>query len=89
MAKVSQVIGWLSERDPEETIALQGWWYKSDVENNFYVKLTDEQWHYIVNRFEKDTDVPMSEVMYMAKERFDIQETDEEGEIIDEEEGVF
>jgi hypothetical protein len=89
MAKVSQVIGWLSERDPEETIALQGWWYKSDVENNFYVELTDEQWEYIVNRFEKDTDVPIDLVLTMAKDKFNIREIDEEEEIIDEEEGVF
>ena len=89
MAKVSQVIGWLSERDPEETIALQGWWYKSDVENNFYVELTDEQWEYIVNRFEKDTDVPIDLVLTMAKDKFNIREINEEEEIIDEEEGVF
>jgi hypothetical protein len=89
MAKVSQVIGWLSERDPEETIALQGWWYKSDVEGNFYVELTDEQWEYIVNRFEKDTDVPIDLVVTMAKDKFNIREIDEEEEIIDEEEGVF
>jgi hypothetical protein len=88
MAKVSQVIEWLSERNPEETIALQGWWYKSDVEGNFYVELTDEQWEYIVNRFEKDTDVPIDLVLTMAKDKFNIREIDEE-EIIDEEEGIF
>lgn len=78
MAKVSQVIEWLTERDPEETIALQGWWYKSDVENNHDVKLTDEQWEYIVNRFEKDTEIPMEYVLNYAREVYDIESTEEE-----------
>lgn len=54
MAQVKEVIEWLSKRDPEEVIALAGYWYRSDVEHNNELELTDEQWDTIVDRFERD-----------------------------------
>ena len=63
MAKVSEVIEWLSQREPDEEIALTGWWYKSDVENNNDVELTDEQWLTIVARHEDNTDCHIDEVV--------------------------
>jgi hypothetical protein len=69
MAKVSEVIHWLSQREPDEEIALTGWWYKSDVENNNDVELTDEQWLTIVNghedNIERHIDEVVSEVLEM------------------------
>lgn len=63
MAKVSEVIEWLSKCEPDEEIALTGWWYKSDVENNNDVELTDEQWLTIVNRHEDNTERHIDEVV--------------------------
>ena len=63
MAKVSEVIDWLSKRESDEEIALTGWWYKSDVENNNDVELTDEQWLTIVNRHEDNTERHIDEVV--------------------------
>lgn len=63
MAQVKEVIEWLSKRDPEETIALTGWWYKSDVENNNEVELTDEQWQTIVWGHEENIERHIDEVV--------------------------
>jgi hypothetical protein len=60
MAKVKDIIATLSQRDPEEVVALEGWWYKSDVENNNEVELTPEQWQFIVERFEDNTHIHIS-----------------------------
>jgi hypothetical protein len=66
MAQVKDVIKWLSERDPEEVIALTGWWYQSDVENNIDTTLTEEQWLEIVDKHEDNTEIHISEVAYMV-----------------------
>jgi hypothetical protein len=70
MAKVSEVIEWLSQREPDEEIALTGWWYKDDVENNNEVELTDDQWLTVVSRHEnnteRDIDDVVSEVLEMS-----------------------
>jgi hypothetical protein len=66
MAKVKEVIEWLSTRDPEEVIALTGWWYQSDVENNIDTKLTEDQWLEIVDKHEDDAETHISEVAYMV-----------------------
>lgn len=63
MAKVSDVIRWLSQREPDEEIALTGWWYKEDVENNNDVKLTEDQWLTIVNGHEDNTERHIDEVV--------------------------
>jgi len=55
MAKVQEVIKWLSNLNPEETIALTGWWVQSDVEHNNGVTLTDDQWDAIAEKHENDT----------------------------------
>ena len=77
MAKVSKVLEWLSARDPEELIALEGWWYQSDVENNNNVKLTEEQWDYIVTKFEKDTSIHIDDVVSLTQEKFDVETVEE------------
>jgi hypothetical protein len=63
MAQVKEVIEWLSKRDPEEVIALTGWWYKSDVENNNDVVLTDDQWDDIVWNHEDNTERHIDEAV--------------------------
>jgi len=68
MAKVKEVISWLSERDPEEVIALTGWWYKSDVESNNELVLTDDQWQFITDRHEENTEVDISSFVLEALE---------------------
>jgi hypothetical protein len=69
MAKVKEVISWLSERDPEEVIALTGWWYKSDVESNNELVLTDDQWQFITDRHEENTEVDISSFVLEALEQ--------------------
>jgi hypothetical protein len=68
MAKVKDVIATLSQRDPEEVIALEGWWYKSDVENNNDVELTPGQWGYVVERYEDNTDTHIDNFVQEALE---------------------
>jgi len=63
MAKVQEVINWLSKRDPEEVIALTGWWYQSDIENNNEVELTEDQWETIVDRHESDIQRDIDEIV--------------------------
>lgn len=63
MAKVSDVIRWLSQHEPDEEIALTGWWYKSDVENNNEVELSDDEWLVIVNGHENNTERHIDEVV--------------------------
>ena len=63
MAKVSEVIEWLSKCEPDEEIALTGWWYKSDVENNNDVELTDDEWLTIVSGHEDNTERHIDEVV--------------------------
>jgi hypothetical protein len=63
MARVSEVIEWLSTREPDEEIALTGWWYKSDVENNNDVELTDDEWLTIVSGHEDNTERHIDEVV--------------------------
>ena len=63
MAKVKEVIDWLSKRDPEEVIALTGWWYQSDIENNNEVELTEEQWETIVDKHERDINRDIDDIV--------------------------
>lgn len=63
MAKVKEVIEWLSKRDPEEVIALTGWWYQSDVENNNDIELTDDQWETICLRHEDNTEIHIDQIV--------------------------
>ena len=63
MATVKEVIQMLSHLDPEETIALTGWWVKSDVEENNGIKLTDDQWESIVFSHEDNTEIHIDEIV--------------------------
>lgn len=63
MAKVSEVIKMLSNLDPDEEIALTGWWVKSDVEYNNGVTFTDDQWNDIVFGHENNTEIHINEVV--------------------------
>ena len=63
MAQVKEVIEWLSKLDPEETIALTGWWNRYDVESNNNVKLTDNQWDAIVDMHESDIERHIDDVV--------------------------
>ena len=80
MATVKEVIEQLSKRDADEVIALTGWWYKSDVENNHDVVLTEDQWSDIVDKHEDDTerhiDEAVEEVLGDDAENLDIELTD-------------
>ena len=64
MAQVKEVIEWLSARDPEEIIALTGWWYQEDVEANNDVEFTPEQWDDIVERHERKVDCPIDDLVF-------------------------
>jgi hypothetical protein len=59
MAQVKEVIKWLSALDPEEVIALSGWWIQSDVENLVDQKFTEEEWIWITDYHERDTTQPI------------------------------
>jgi hypothetical protein len=61
MAKAREVIEWLSKLDPEETIALTGWWLKSDIENNHDITLTDDEWELIADTHENNTEIHIDE----------------------------
>ena len=74
MAKVKEVIGWLSKLDPEDTIALTGWWERSDVEEHNRIKFTDEQWDTIVERHEDNTEVHIDEIVSSVIEEEDEDE---------------
>ena len=63
MAKVSEVITWLSQYSPDESIALTGWWLKSDVENNNDIQLTEEQWEEIVSMHEENTEIHIDQMV--------------------------
>ncbi|CAB4123787.1 hypothetical protein UFOVP46_94 [uncultured Caudovirales phage] len=63
MAQVQEVIEWLSKLDPEETIALTGWWIKSDVEHNNDIKLSDDQWDAIVDMHESNIERHIDDVV--------------------------
>jgi hypothetical protein len=63
MATVKEVIQMLSHLDPEETIALTGWWVKSDVESNNGVKLSEDQWQEIVDSHEDNTEIHIDEIV--------------------------
>lgn len=63
MATVKEAIKMLSHLDPNETIALTGWWVKSDVESNNGIKLTDEQWETITLRHEDNTEIHIDEIV--------------------------
>jgi hypothetical protein len=63
MAKVSEVIKMLSNLDPNEEIALTGWWQRSDVEDNNGVKFTDDQWNEIVWAHEDNTEIHIDEIV--------------------------
>jgi hypothetical protein len=68
MAQVKDVIKWLSERDPEEVIALTGWWYQSDVENNNDTTLTEDEWWNIVDKHEDNTEIHIDEIVQIILE---------------------
>ena len=63
MATVKEVIEMLSHLDPNETIALTGWWVKSDVESNNGVKLSEDQWQEIVDSHEDNTEIHIDEIV--------------------------
>jgi hypothetical protein len=61
--RVKDVIALLANRDPEEEIALSGWWYKSDVENNNDIELTDDQWDAIAQGHEGGIERHIDEIV--------------------------
>jgi hypothetical protein len=63
MATVKEVVEMLSHLDPNETIALTGWWVKSDVEQNNGVKLSEDQWQEIVDSHEDNTEIHIDEIV--------------------------
>ena len=77
MAQVKDVIKWLSERDPEEVIALTGWWYQSDVESNNDITLTDDQWNVIVEKHEDNTEVHIDEIVEVVLNDWEESEPNE------------
>ena len=68
MAQVKEVIKWLSALDPEEVIALTGWWVQSDVEDFVDQKFTEDQWLAISDHHESNTEVPIDRAVYEALE---------------------
>jgi hypothetical protein len=64
MALVREILDWLEQYDPEENLALTGWWRQSDVENNNDVELTKEQWDAIVIEHENDTMRDIDDVVW-------------------------
>jgi hypothetical protein len=68
MAQVKDVIKWLSERDPEEVIALTGWWYQSDVENNNDTTLTECEWLEVCDKHEDNTEIHIDEIVQIILE---------------------
>jgi len=65
MAKVQEVIKWLSNLNPEETIALTGWWVQSDVEHNNDLTFSEDEWQLVVDKHEGNTDIHIDEVVSM------------------------
>lgn len=63
MATVKEVIELLSKRDADEVIALSGWWYKSDVENNHDIRLDTDEWQSIVDKHEVNTERHIDEAV--------------------------
>jgi hypothetical protein len=66
MTKVSKAIEYLSKLDPNEEIALTGWWTRSDVEENNELDLTDEQWETICVRHEKDPELDIDYIVQIV-----------------------
>jgi len=66
MTAVSKVIEYLSKLDPNEEIALTGWWVRSDVEYNNNIKLTDDQWDEICWKHEDNIEVHIDEIVDMV-----------------------
>lgn len=62
--KVKDAIYLLSKHDPEEIIALDGWWYKEDVDNNNDIQLDLDEWKQVVERYEKDTTRDIDEIVW-------------------------
>ena len=63
MTAVSKAIEYLSTLDPNEEIALTGWWVRSDVEDNNNIKLTDDVWDIICARHEDNIELHIDEIV--------------------------
>lgn len=66
MAQVKDAIKWLSLLDPEEVIALTGWWVQEDVEEFVDQKFTEEEWLEITDHHERNTAKPIEEAVSEA-----------------------
>jgi hypothetical protein len=66
MTQVSKAIEYLSKLDPNEEIALTGWWVRADVEHNNNIKLTDEQWETICWKHEDNIEVHIDEIVELV-----------------------
>jgi len=65
MTAVSKALEMLSKLDPNEEIALTGWWVRSDVEYNNNIKLTDDQWATICAKHEDNIEIHIDEIVAM------------------------
>ena len=65
MTAVSKAIEMLSKLDPNEEIALTGWWVRSDVEYNNDITFTDDEWATICMKHEDNIEIHIDEVVAM------------------------
>jgi hypothetical protein len=65
MTAVSKAIEMLSKLDPNEEIALTGWWVRSDVEHNNDIKFTDDEWETICWKHEDNIEIHIDEIVAM------------------------
>lgn len=65
MAKVIDVIKMLSNLDPNEEIALTGWWIQSDVEHNNDLTFTEDEWQLVVDKHEDNIEIHIDDVVSM------------------------
>ena len=63
--QVSKAIEMLSKLDPNEEIALTGWWEKADVERNNDITFTDDEWDAICNKHENNIEIHIDEIVSM------------------------
>jgi len=65
MTAVSKALEMLSKLDPNEEIALTGWWVRADVEHNNDITFSDDEWETICWKHEDNIEIHIDEIVAM------------------------